>query len=297
MSACLVCGAEPPFPTLFEAEGCVLVRCSRCTLVFQSPQPTAAVLDATYYHDADFTEVLETSFRRIVVERARQHLRLLRRSGRAVLAPVLDVGCSSGAWLELTREQGWAGVGVEVGEATADVARGRGLVVHTGTLGEVADDLEPGAFGLVSFWDVLEHLRDPREELALARSLLRPGGLVAATMPNVDGWYPRATYRLLARTTGRWEYPELPVHLYDFSPTTIRALLENAGFVDVQVRTYPVPFWYFRMTRFPFFGGPRRRRVLRAAFEALRVPIYPAARLADRNNALFVVARRPPVSG
>lgn len=293
MTTCHVCGAAPPFRRIFEDAGCVLVRCPKCTLVFQSPQPSDEVLAATYYHDAEWTEVLETGFRQIVVDRAHTHLGLLRTLGADIRPPVLDVGCSSGAWLELARDVGWPGVGVELGEATAQAARAHGLEVHVGTLEEASAELEPGSFGLVTFWDVIEHLRAPRTDLRLAHSLLRPGGLLAATMPNVDGWYPRVTYRLLARTTGRWEYPELPVHLFDFSPRTIRALLEDEGFTDVVVRTYPVPFWYYRMTRFPHFGTRLRRRLLRLAFEALRVLIYPAARLADRSNTLIVVARRP----
>jgi SAM-dependent methyltransferase len=293
MTTCLVCAGRGPFPEIFSTDAGRLVRCPHCTLVFQDPQPTDEVLAETYYHDDEFTRFIEADFREVIVERARAHLDLLRQSGTVVDTPMLDVGCSSGAWLELVREHGWKGVGVEVGEATAEAARARDLEVHTGTLADAAAVLEPESFGLVSFWDVLEHVRRPREELRLARSLLRPGGHLVATMPNVEGWYPRVTYRLLARTTGYWEYPELPVHLYDFAPRTIRALLEDEGFTDVYVRTHPIPIWYYRMTRFPLFGGPRRRRLLRLAFEALRVPIYPAARRADRSNALFAVARRP----
>ncbi|MGH2871561.1 MAG: methyltransferase domain-containing protein, partial [Solirubrobacteraceae bacterium] len=146
-----------------------------------------------------------------------------------------------------------------------------------------------------TFWDVLEHVRDPDRELALAHRLLRPGGTLAATMPNVAGLYPRCTYRLIARPTGRWEYPELPVHLHDFDPRTIRRLLFDAGFRDVRVRTFATPFFYYRWNSLSLaaLGGRVRGRALRAAFEALRPVLYPLARLTDRGNSQFVVATRP----
>jgi hypothetical protein len=114
-------------------------------------------------------------------------------------------------------------------------------------------------------------------------------------MPNVAGLYPQATYRLIARPTGRWEYPELPVHLYDFSPRTLTRLFKSSGYGDVKVRTFPTPFWYYRWTSLSIgaLGGRLRGRLLRAAFELLHIPLYPAAKLADRQNSQFVLARLP----
>jgi hypothetical protein len=57
--------------------------------------------------------------------------------------------------------------------------------------------------------------------------LVRPGGMIAATMPNVSSLYPRSTYRLIARRTGRWEYPVLPVHFCDFDPRTVTRLFST----------------------------------------------------------------------
>ena len=139
---------------------------------------------------------------------------------------------------------------------------------------------------------MLEHLRDPPAELELARGLLAPGGRIAFTFPNVDGLYPRLTLRLLARRTGVWEYPELPVHLYDFSPATARRLLARAGCEVRTLETYATPFGFYRQTSLaPQSLGTRpRERALRAAFEGLWLVAYPLARLTNRGNAQFVLA-------
>jgi SAM-dependent methyltransferase len=297
--ACIVCQRRGPFAPTYARDGFTLVRCPACGLVFQDPQPTDADLDKTYYHDEEWTRMLQGPLRERLLERARQQLAFLDQAGvRPDHGGLLDVGCSSGTLIELAADAGWTAVGVELGESTAQAARDRGLDVRTGTLPAVVDQFLPGSFSLITFWDVLEHLRDPREELALARRLLAPGGTLAATMPNVEGLYPQTTLRLLARPTGAWEYPELPVHLYDFSPRTTMLLLRRNGFGNVRVRTFATPFWYYRWTSLSIgaLGGRIRGRALRAAFEALHLIVYPLARMTDRGNSQFVVATPLPTA-
>ena len=290
---CILCDSPGPFEFVFASGGYTLVRCPDCRLVFQEPQPDDHVLVEGYYHDPAFSEDLAGRFRDFALQRAREKLELLR--GSSAVRPgarALDVGCCSWSWLEVAAAEGMAAIGVEIGEATAAAARTRGLDVRTGTLEEALPGLAGQRFDLITFWDVLEHLRDPRRELALARELLVPGGLVAATFPNVEGWYPRATYRLIARRTGKWEYPELPLHLYDFGPRTARRLFERTGYRVVDLKTSDVPFEFYRQTSLSFqrLGGGPRARVHRLLFEVLHAALYPAARLWDKGNALFVAA-------
>ena len=271
-----------------------MVRCPRCGLVFQDPQPSEERLEASYYHDADFADALFGELREVTLRNAGEKLDLLRKRDAIVPgARLLDVGASSGAWLEVAEAAGLEAVGIEVGESTAARARERGLDVHTGTLEEVAGGLASERFDLITFWDVLEHLRDPRHELEIASGLLAPGGRIAATFPNVDGLYPRLTYRLLARRTGVWEFPELPVHLYDFSPATARALFERAGFAVECASTFAIPYGFYRSTTLApeRTGASAKASALRAAFWGLHALAYPLARLSDRGNAQFILAR------
>lgn len=291
---CVVCGGSGPFVGLYTRDGFTLVRCPGCGLVFQDPQPSDADLQRTYYHDTEWTRAQQIEpMRTKLIDRAHWQVQSLEQAGiHAHGQRLLDVGCAAGTFLTIAQQAGWQATGVELGEATALAARSRGLDVRTGTLRDAFAQLEPGSFDLVTFWDVLEHVRDPRDELKLARELLRPGGMIAATMPNVSGLYPQATYRLIARRTGRWEYPELPVHLHDFDPRTVTRLLVDSGYHDVRVRTFATPFWYYRATSLATgaLGGRLRGRVLRGAFEVLHMVLYPVARLSGRQNSQFVLA-------
>jgi SAM-dependent methyltransferase len=293
---CILCGSAGPFSEIFRLDAYTLVRCE-CGLVFQDPQPGPEALQDAYYHDEDFTDALFGELREITFRNARHKVEHLRAAG--ALRPgmkLLDVGASSGAWLEIAQEEGLESVGVELGEATAARARARGLDVRTGTLEQALPGLEGQRFDLITFWDVLEHLHDPRHELRLARELLAPGGKIAATFPNVEGLYPRLTYRLLARRTGVWEYPELPVHLYDFAPGTARRLFGGVGYAVERVKTFATPYGFYRSTSLSpeRVGTGRRGKALRAAFGALRLAAYPLAKLTDRGNAMFVLAAPAP---
>lgn len=296
----MLCDGAGPFGSLYERDGYRLVRCAECRLVFQDPQPSDEVLAGSYYHDREFSRALDGELRSVTLANARRKLIALRPEG--LPAPgtrALDVGCSSGAWLEVAAATGVSATGVEIGQATAAAARERGLDVRTGTLAEALPRLEGQRFDLITFWDVLEHLRDPRRELELARGLLAPGGVVAATFPNVEGLYPRLTHRLLARRTGVWEHPELPLHMFDFAPATARRLFERSGFEVRRIKTFAIPFGFYRSTSLSLerLGAGRRGRLLQASFAALRSLTYPLARLTDRGNALLVIAEPQPASG
>lgn len=272
----------------------MLVRCPECCLIFQDPLPSSEAMASLYYYGDELARLLETDLRSFSLKRAREKRSLLDGAGVAPGGRALDVGCSTGAWLEVARQAGWDPVGVEIGDAFAQVARSRGLEVHTGTLADHVPTFEPGSFDLVTFWDVLEHLPEPRVALEQAIGLLAPGGTVAMSVPNVAGLYPRATRRLIARRTGVWEHPELPAHLYDFSPSTAARLLRRAGLDLTTMRTTAVPFFYYRSTALAdqLAGRGWRGRALGLAFEALHAVLYPVAAVTDRGNSLFAAARR-----
>src|SRR5437588_338230 len=94
---CIVCGSEGPFEFVHKQVGYdyTMVRCPHCGLVFQDPQPSDEVLNASYYQDPAFSRQLLGPLREITLKRAREKLVLLQNldlvgnGGRA-----LDVGCS-----------------------------------------------------------------------------------------------------------------------------------------------------------------------------------------------------------
>jgi SAM-dependent methyltransferase len=143
---------------------------------------------------------------------------------------VLDVGCGSGEALEVARQRGWTGVGVEPVEASAERARSRGLAVTTGTLTDAG--LPLGSFDVVGAWHVLEHLLDPLAFLSELACYARPGGLVAVEVPN---WRHRSR-----RVQGPdWDQLCPLEHVTHFTPRTLRRTMQRAG-LRPQIQTVTV---------------------------------------------------------
>jgi SAM-dependent methyltransferase len=133
---------------------------------------------------------------------------------------MLEVGCASGAFLELMAGRGWRVEGLETSEKVAKVARSLGYPVCTGTLEDVADPAEP--FDLVVGWHVCEHFYDPGLALRKFYGWTKPGGWLALSMPDASAW----EFRVFAE---RWYSLDLPRHLFHFTPGTLKSLLAKAG--------------------------------------------------------------------
>jgi len=143
---------------------------------------------------------------------------------------VLDVGCWQGGFgAALKRRRPECVVwGIESDRESAAVAATRLDRVINGCFPEemVADE----HFDLVVFLDVLEHLVDPWNALRQASSLLRPGGVVVASIPNVR--HVSVTFPLLAR--GLWEYKDEGhldrTHLRFFTRRSMEILFRSSGY-------------------------------------------------------------------
>jgi 2-polyprenyl-3-methyl-5-hydroxy-6-metoxy-1,4-benzoquinol methylase len=147
----------------------------------------------------------------------------------------------------VAKDHGWDVEGIEFSSDTAELARSSyGLHVHTGTLETYKPD--NGLFDCLTMWDVIEHVRDPSNVLLRANEMLKTGGYLLMTTPNIDGILPRFSYPIASRF-GIWRHPEPPQHLFQFSERTIRSLCEKSGFHVVEIVHDRIPFVYT-------FGNP-----------------------------------------
>ncbi len=142
---------------------------------------------------------------------------------------LLDVGCGNGRYLAQMRTLGWDATGVEVDPTAAAQARAaHGVTVHTGTLFDVK--FPPDSFDVVTISHVIEHVDDPPGLLRECFRILRPGGRVVMTTPNIlslgHRWFGSA-----------WRGLEPPRHLILFSPRTLAQIARRAGFHQVKLQT------------------------------------------------------------
>ena len=158
-------------------------RCGQCGLIFLSPRPTPESL-AAYYPDSyapyrraiqDEPNALMRWMRR---RNIRQRSRLVERFAARSPGRLLDLGASTGIFMDDIRSLGWQVTGVELNENAAAYARERlGLEVICAELSQA--QLPANHFDAITLWDVIEHTFDPAQILAevwtqLAREGLSP---------------------------------------------------------------------------------------------------------------------------
>jgi len=171
--------------------------------------------------------------------RHRAHARLLDAVGGG--ARVLDVGASSGYLAAPLAARGNTVVGIELDADAAREAESYCERVLVGDVETMELPFEPASFDVVLLGDVVEHLRDPTATLARLRPVLRPGGRVVLSTPNVANWAIR-----LSLLAGRWRYTDRGIldrsHTHLFTRTTLREALERAGYVIDRIDfSAPVP--------------------------------------------------------
>jgi SAM-dependent methyltransferase len=173
-------------------------------------------------------------------ERYEQHHRERRDEGDFVFVPeriplivgavgrgkrVLDLGCRSGA---LTRHflEGNSVVGLDVDPAALEKAAALGIEPVQANVEEPLP-FEDASFDVVVAGELFEHLQFPDALVREIQRVLRPGGVLAGSVPNA--FRVQSRIRFL-----RGRPPEDdPTHLRMFSPAALRELL--AGFEHIEL--------------------------------------------------------------
>jgi SAM-dependent methyltransferase len=142
---------------------------------------------------------------------------------------MLDLGCSSGGFLGFFQGDSWKLYGIEMSAECAKKAEAStGAAVFVGDITDAP--FPPESFDVITCFDVLEHLYQPRQVMARVSEWLKPGGIFYVQVPNVDS--------AEARVFGSyWHGLELPRHLFHYSPASLKFLADSAGLHEVSLET------------------------------------------------------------
>jgi 2-polyprenyl-3-methyl-5-hydroxy-6-metoxy-1,4-benzoquinol methylase len=193
----------------------------------------------------------------------------------AVEIRLLDIGCSSGAFLTTAMALGFCAEGVEPATQAAQSAIQSRLKVHIGTLQEA--DFPAAHFDAITLFEVIEHIKEPLSLLKECRRIIRPNGVLMIGTGNNASW----TAGIMK---SRWQYFQIGHHgghVSFFNPRSIRLLAGRGGFALQGVETRNVRFYE---------KGDAPAVLYRAAkitAELLNIP----ARLLDKGHDMLATLR------
>lgn len=236
--SCVLCGSDKIVP-LYVTRDChtgipgdfEVWECKRCGLYFINPMLEQEELDTYYTKDyyayIDFTKGKKRgAFRKWItsfllgISCYKPHL--------SRDAKILDVGCGTGEWLSNMEMFGYQVKGCEISVSAASLGQSRtGIEIFPGAL--VDCEYEDNSFDFIRSNHSFEHINNPRETLTKMYNLLKPGGLICIGVPNTCGLWSRIFKKY-------WYYLGVPIHVYNYSDTNLKIMMENTGFVIREVR-------------------------------------------------------------
>jgi SAM-dependent methyltransferase len=197
---------------------------------------------------------------------------------------LLEIGCAYGFFLDEARRAGFEVSGIEPAELAAAHARDLGLNIVCGMLTETTFK-SLGTLDVIVLLDVIEHLPDPHEALALCADHLRPDGIIVLTTGDFGS--------IVAQSTGaHWRLMTPPQHLWFFNRDSVASLAHSVG---LRIESSDHPWKFVPLSLVVFQLGRMLGRKAAASsigsrfaipvnlFDAMRVVLSKAPQRPDRS--------------
>jgi 2-polyprenyl-3-methyl-5-hydroxy-6-metoxy-1,4-benzoquinol methylase len=231
---CPVCESQK-FKSLFAVKGADVVQCCDCDLIYvPAPLPeVTSIYKASYFkgdHKVHGYGNYENEFEnhyKTFSHRLKSTEELMSGKGR-----VLDVGCALGHFGKVAKDRGWDTFVTDVSDFAVQTA-----AVKYGLKGFVSSPnklpVKDHQFDCVTLFDVIEHVSHPIDLLKNVHQAMDANGFIHITTPDVSSW----SARLMGKS---WYHFKPEEHLLYFTPKTLTAALDKAGFEVVRITPMPM---------------------------------------------------------
>lgn len=226
---CPYCGKTGHFDFQFYRRA--YFKCAACRLIYLVRASKGKDNPLSYYQNSYFRDFANDQTERDGMHLNSHILDVIERyheKGR-----LLDVGCGCGFFLRQANKRDWSIFGVDPSEQSIAVACE--IVSNDVSVGTVQEIKTMSFFDVVTMINVIDHIRDPWQDLSHTMNLLRPGGLLYLRFPN--GLFHRFILKMRSKIT---EEPILNrflvFHEYSFAPSFIRKLLKEQGFHHIKIQ-------------------------------------------------------------
>ena len=234
-ASCPACDASR-FRKAFEKYEYSYVVCLECATMYVDPRPTPEILEMYYSTSENYAFWNQHIFpasegarrEKIFRPRAERLRDICSRFGLRG-GTLLEVGAGFGTFCEEAQRLGLFQrvLAVEPTPGLAETCRQRGLEVIQKPIEQVQQ--EAGEVDVIASFEVIEHLFCPRDFVRHCAAVLRPGGILLLTCPNVRGF----DIALLQQLSDSVDVE----HLNYFHPASLSRLVSSCGFQVLEVQT------------------------------------------------------------
>jgi SAM-dependent methyltransferase len=229
-----------------------IMQCTSCGFRFTNPRPEEAE-SGKYYQSENYISHSDTRkglinslyhyARRFTLKKK---LKLITYANKEKQGNLLDLGCGTGAFLNICKENGWQVQGIEPSADAREFAqKNYGLTLNdVNTWGKIADD----SLDVVTAWHVLEHVYNLEEELKQVKRTLTSNGNFIVALPNCSS--------ADAQFYGPyWAAYDVPRHIWHFTPNNVNRFFEKHGFMLQSVLPMPWDAYYICMLSEKYKAG------------------------------------------
>lgn len=212
---------------IFDKEGGIYVKCIDCSMVYLNPVFTDEALKIYYQTNHSVqSEIVETDPDGFYISIYNQGLDSILKEKKSS-ATILDIGCSSGFFLDQAKLRTIDTYGVELNKSEYKQAKDKGHIAYNQLLEHI--DFER-KFDVISMWDVFEHLKDGHSYLDQMKQLLTEDGIIFLQIPSSDS----LAAKVLQKHCNMFDGLE---HVNLYGEKTISILAQKCGLEIASIKT------------------------------------------------------------
>lgn len=231
-SNCIICNSTH-LKDLRDYSKAHLCKCKSCSAVFARdiPSPTDIELHYDGYGRKDYLSPITIKRYHEILDQFEP----FRKTNK-----LIDIGCGIGYFLEEAKKRGWEVYGVEITDGAVKICSEKGINIQKGFLKNL--NFKPEMFDIITSFEVIEHINNPKTEFKNFHSILREGGLVYVTTPNFNSLL---RYRLKAA----YNIISFPEHLCYYTPRTLKKIFHISGFKTLKIETTGISITRYKTSK------------------------------------------------
>ena len=239
---CPICNCAQRYkPIASFPEKYLVIKCNDCQVESVYPMPSLQELKE-YYSSYYYGDFVDSNYYQGIINFLTSRVECKNKKNISIL----DYGYGAGTFLKQVAKNNFSAYGIEFSSkaclAVREYCEQNNLEMQLIQIPEDSlDTLARKKIDFITLFQVIEHVLDPLKLICSLSSFQEKGQFLYLECPNNDALYLK-TKNFLRKKTGRdmfFKSLNPPQHLYGFNQTSLRILLERAGYTPIEIKDYP----------------------------------------------------------